>query len=93
MSSPQYKQLWEFFFLKKLGFLYIYTNHSIFILLTSLNGPIVSMFINDIKIIDIKSSKCIIRVKLELIAEFLIVDLGPLCLYLDLKVERNKKKR
>lgn len=54
-----------------------------------LDGPIISIFVNDIKIMTLKNSGMIERVKLELIFAFSIIDIGPISFYLGLKVQQN----
>lgn len=77
------------FLLEKLGLSRIHADHSIFISSAGLNGPIVNVFVDDIKIIGMKGSESIARVKRELAAGFSMVDLGPISFYLGLKVERD----
>ncbi len=93
-QSPQlwYKKL-SGFLLEKLGLARIHTDHSIFITKASLNGPIVSTFVVDIKVITPKGSGIIQRVKMELTATFSMVDMGRISFYLGLKVKRNRKKQ
>lgn len=59
-SLKQSSQLWykKFlgFFLEKLGLAYIYADHNIFITEADINGPIVSTFVDDIKVIAPKKS-------------------------------------
>ena len=81
------------FLLEKLGLARIHADHSIFITKAGLNGPIVSTFVDDIKVIAPKGSGIIQRVKTELTAAFSMVDMGPISFYLGLKVERNREKR
>ena len=71
----------------------IHADHSIFISTAGLNGPVVSVFVDDIKIMGVKGSGAIGRVKAELIAAFSMVDLGPISFYLGLKVERDREKK
>ena len=71
----------------------IYAYHSIFITKDGLNDPIVSTFVDDIKIIGIKESGFIARVKAELAAAFSIVDMGPISFYLGLKVTQDREKK
>lgn len=56
----QFLQLWYerllSFFLEKLGLACIHANHNIFIKETSINSLIVSMFIDNIKVMTLKSS-------------------------------------
>ena len=51
------------------------------------------MFVDNIKIIRSKRSRVIQKVKDGLTAIFLMVDMGPISFYLDLKVERDQEKR
>lgn len=81
------------FLLEKLGLACIYADHSIFITKASLNGPIVSTFVDDIKIMGIKGNSFIARVKAELVAAFLMVDMGPISFYLGLKTTRDQEKK
>ena len=64
-------------------------DHSIFVTKTGLNGPIISTFVDDIKIMALKDSRFIQRIKAELAATFSIVDMGPINFYLGLKVEHD----
>ncbi len=80
------------FLLEKLGLARIHADHSIFITKAGLNGPIVSTFVDDIKVMAPKGSGLIQRIKTELTAAFSIVDMGPISFYLGLKVERNREK-
>lgn len=81
------------FLLEKLGLACTHADHSIFITKAGLNGPIVSTFVNDIKIMAPKESGIIQRVKAELIVAFSMVDMGSISFYLGLKVERNREER
>lgn len=89
-SLKQSSQLWyeklSDFLLEKLSLARIHADHSIFITKASPNSPIVSTFVNDIKIMGIKGSGFIERLKSELAAVFLMVDMGLISLYLGLKV-------
>ena len=58
-----------------------------------LDGPVISTFVDDIKIMAPKGSGIIQRVKAELTAAFSMVDMGPISFYLGLKVERNRQAR
>lgn len=53
---------------------------------TDINGPIVSTFIDDIKIMEAKNSGVIDQMKQELMAAFEMVDIGPISFYLSLKI-------
>lgn len=79
--------------LQKLGLLQINVDYSIFIIKIDLNGLVVNMFINNIKIIASKGSGIIQRIKVELVATFSIVDIGPISFYLGLKIKQNQMKR
>lgn len=81
------------FLLQKLGLAKINADHSIFISKAGLNGPVVSTFVDDIKIMAPKGSGHISRVKSELAAAFSMVDMGPISFYLGLKVQRDRGKR
>lgn len=80
-----YKRLFRFL-LEKLGLQRINVNYSIFISSAKINRPIVSTFMNDIKIIEVKDFGVITRVKRELTAAFKMADMGSISLYLCLKV-------
>lgn len=81
------------FLLEKLGLACTHADHSIFITKAGLNGPIVSTFVNDIKIMAPKESRIIQRVKAELIVVFSMVDMGSISFYLGLKVEKNREEQ
>lgn len=48
-----------------------------------------SMFVNDIKIMDMKKSCVIAKVKAKLTAGFSKIDIGSISFYLGLKVKKN----
>lgn len=52
-----------------------------------------STFVDDIKIMRLKNTGVIVRVKMELTAAFEIVDMGPISVYLGLKVDKDHEKR
>lgn len=79
--------------LEKLGLVHIHADHSIFITKAGVNGLIVSTFVDDIMIMRAKGSGMITRVKAELNAAFSMIDMGPISLYLGLKVLRDREKR
>ena len=81
------------FLLEKLGLKRINADHSIFVTIAGLDGPIVSTFVDDIKIMAPKGSGMIERVKAELASAFSMVDMGPISFYLGLKVERDREKK
>lgn len=58
-----------------------------------LNSPIVSIFVDDIKIMGPKASGMIEQIKVELISAFLMADMGPISFYLGLKVEQNSQEK
>ena len=71
----------------------INADHSIFMTKGSLDGPVVSTFINDIKIMALKNSRMIEQVKLKLIFAFFIIDIGSISFYLGLKVQQDRENR
>lgn len=79
--------------LKKVSLCRINANHSIFITSTGLNGPIVSIFIDNIKIIAIKKSGLIEKVKVKLTSTFQVVNISPISFYLSLMVKQNWEKK
>lgn len=81
------------FLLEKLGLTRINADHSIFITEQGLKGPVVSTFVDDIKIVGPKDTGVIARVKMELTAAFEMVDMEPISFYLGLKVDRNREKK
>lgn len=88
----RYKRLSEFL-LQKLGLAWIKADYSIFVTKADLHGPVLSTFVDDIKIMAPKESEITQRVKTELTTAFSMVDIGPISFYLRLKVERNWEKR
>ena len=58
-----------------------------------LDGPVVSIFIDDIKIMAPKDSGMIKWIKLELTFAFSIIDIGPISFYLGLKVQRDRENQ
>lgn len=68
-------------------------DHNIFATTAGINRPIVSTFVDNIKVIGIKGSGYIKRVKPELIIAFEIVDMDLISFYLRLKVKRNRVKK
>ncbi len=81
------------FLLQKLGFRRINAGHSIFLTNAGLEGPVVSTFVDDIKIMALKRSGMIEDVKAELASAFSMADMGPISFYLGLKVERDREKK
>lgn len=81
------------FLLKKLDFQQINANHSMFMLSAGINGPIVSTFLNDIKIMEVKNSEVINQVTKELTVAFEMVDIGLINFYFGLKVNQNHQKK
>lgn len=81
------------FLLEKLGLERINADHSIFITPLGINRPIVSTFVDDIKIMAPKESGFIEKVKAELTSAFQMIDMGPISFYLDLKVDRNREEK
>lgn len=60
---------------------------------TSLDGPVVSIFINNIKIITSKNGKIIREVQLELTFAFFMIDIGSISFYLSLKLQQDSKNK
>lgn len=87
-----YKKLSSFFF-KEFGLKQININYSIFVINASQDGPVISTFVNDIKIITPKKSGMIDCIKSKLTSVFSMVDINLVSFYLDLKVEYNQKNR
>lgn len=91
-SRLWYKRLFKFL-LEKLGFKQINANHNIFVTLTSINGPIVSTFINNINVIGMKKLGYIENFKNKLAVVFEMVDIRSISFYLGLKVEKDCQKK
>lgn len=87
-----YKRLSKFL-LKKLGLHQINANHNIFVIKAGIKGPIVSTFVNNIKIMRVKRLEVIEQVKKKLATAFHMVDISPISFYLGLKVEKNRIKK
>lgn len=87
-----YKRLSTFLF-QKLGLWWINADKSIFVTNAGLEDPIVSTFVNDIKIMALKESEIIERVKAELTSGFSIADMGSISFYLGLKVEQDPQDK
>lgn len=83
-----YKKLANFF-LEKLSLKRINVDHSIFVTKANLDRPVVSIFVDDIKIMAPKGSEMIERVKIELIFTFFMIDMGPISFYWGLKVQQD----
>lgn len=77
------------FLLEKLDLLQINTDHSIFISSSGLNGSIISIFVDDIKIMTPKKSGFIEKIKVQLVLAFQMSNMGLISFYSGLKVERN----
>lgn len=96
-SLKQLPRLWykrlSTFLLEKLGLRRTHADHSIFITKAGLNGPIVSTFVDDIKIMGTKGSGLIGRVKAKLTVAFSMVNMGPISFYLGLKVIQDREKK
>lgn len=74
------------FFLKKLGFQQINVDYNIFKSAVEINGPIMSTFVDDIKIIRVKNFRVINQVKEKLITIFKMVDMRPISFYFSFEV-------
>lgn len=68
-------------------------DHSIFVTQEGSNRPIISTFVDDIKIIALKGNELIDRVKQELTFILLMVDIGLVSFYFSLKVSCNWEKQ
>ena len=79
--------------LEKLGLKRINSDHNIFVSQSGINEPIVSTFVDDIKLMGVKGSGHIEMVKRELAAAFERVDMGAISFCLGLKVERDWQKK
>lgn len=77
------------FLLKKLGLKRINANHNIFVTKTDLDGPVISTFVYNIKIMAPKDSGMIERVKFELSFAFSMIDISAISFYLGLKVQQD----
>lgn len=71
-----YKKLFKFL-LEKIGLRQINVNHKIFIIIARIYEPIVNTFIDNIKVIEVKRSGHIEKVKYKLATAFAVVDIGP----------------
>lgn len=93
-QSPRlwYERL-SIFLLEKPGLRQINADHNISVTNAGLDGPVVSTFVKDIKIMAPKESGMIEQVKAELASAFSMADMGPISFYLGLKVERDREKR
>ena len=80
-------------FLVSLGFQKLQANHSVFTTknspFTSANGLIVSVYVDDIKIIG--SRAAVDSLKQQFCSKFEMTDLGPISYYLGMTVTRNRK--
>ncbi len=81
------------FLLEKLGLKQINADHSIFVSSSGINRPIVSIFVDDIKVIGIKRLGHIKKVKRELASVFEMIDIWPISFGLGLKIERDRQKK
>lgn len=81
------------FLLERLGLKRINADHNIFVTTAGLDGPVVSTFVDDIKIMASKESGMIERVKSKLTSAFSMVNMGPISFYLGLKVQRDRENR
>ena len=80
------------FLLTKLGLTRIHADHSIFVSEVGLKGPVLSVFVDEIKIMAPKGSGIIKKVKQELTSAFSMMDMGPISFYLGLKVDRDQER-
>lgn len=52
-----------------------------------------SIFVNNIKIIGLKNTRVIARVKIKLMVMFEIMNIEPISLYLGFKIDKNCEKK
>lgn len=92
-QSPRlwYERFAKFLF-ERLGLKSLDADHSIFASAEGLNGPILTVWVDDIKIISPNVDMCN-RIKRELNAAFEMVDLGPISFYLGMTVVRDRIAR
>lgn len=88
----QYRRLLTFL-LEKLELQLINIDHSIFITLLAINRSIISIFVDNIKIMAPKKSDFIKKIKIKLVSVFHIIDIGSIIFYLSLKVDHNRQKK
>lgn len=81
------------YLLEKLNLKRIHADHSIFVSTAGLKGPVLSVFVDDIKIMAPKDSGIIGRVKAELKAAFSMSDIEPIGFYLGLRIDRDREQR
>lgn len=62
-------------------------------MVAKINWLIVSMFVDDIKIMEVKELDHIKKVKQELATAFKMVDIGLISFYLGLKVEKDRQNK
>lgn len=86
-SSHLWYEKLSAFLLINLGLTRIPTYHSIFILDAGIKDPVLSVFIDNIKIIAPKGSRIIEIFKQKLSTAFSMVDMESISFYLGLKVE------
>ncbi len=91
-SRLWYKRLFKFL-LEKLSLKQINADNSIFVTSSGINEPIVSIFVDDIKVMGVKGLGHIEKVKRKLASVFVMVDMRPISLYLGLKVETDCQKK
>lgn len=80
------------FLLDKLWLQKIYADHSIFISSTGINQLSINIFMDQIKIMRVKNSEIVKRVKQKLTTPFEIVDIRPISFYFGLKIDRDREK-
>lgn len=81
------------FFLQKLELHRVNVDHSIFVIAANIKGLLVSIFVNDIKVMRVQKSGVIKQIKKKLATAFEIVDISPISFYLSLKVEKDREKK
>lgn len=79
------------FLLKKLDLKHIHANYNIFTLGIRLKSLMLSIFINNIKIMMPKDNGIIQQITTELTAVFFILVMGVISFYLGLKIDRDRE--
>lgn len=73
--------------------MYINTNYRIFMINQGLEKLVVNVFVNNIKIIELKNTKINVKIRIELIATFKIMDIRLINFCLGIKIDRNCQKQ
>lgn len=79
--------------MKYISFFQININYRLLTSLSDLNDSIIKTFTDNIKIMALKKSRFIKKVKTKLMAVFQIIVIRPINLYLSLKINQKRKKK